>query len=168
MPATGNESNKSFLIPTVGGLWGIIIAVHLYQPLDHDYFYFAGLFLFFLPFGRMVLAKRRGKYKRIPPSSPFKYLSLGCPLIFALLVVNGALDSSQPEQKVVLVSKKCATVGRMRSYMVEFPSWRRNGSESLDVNARTYSSMHAGEPIVLQVHRGRLGFTWVNNVHAAP
>jgi hypothetical protein len=100
----------------LGGLFGVIFAAHAYQPLDHDYFYIAGLVFFFAPFGILAYVTRRAKRAHSRPPQVSTYLFLGCPLVFAILLANGALDFSQPEQKTVLVSRKYVVHGKSTTH----------------------------------------------------
>jgi hypothetical protein len=152
------------VILPIAGLIGTLIVARIYQPLDQDYFYIAEIILFFIPLAIQAYLTRGGRpYTggRVLPT----WLFLGPLLIAAMLLVNGALDSSVPDQKVVTINRKIHASGRGGThYRLEFASWRKPGFEKVNVSSSTYNWVQPGDAVALNVHRGALGFVWIGGV----
>ena len=167
------RSRKKFDILSIvalGGLFALILAVHFYQPLDHDYFYIAGVVLLFLPFGFQIYLKHRTKQVGGNESlnQVCKLLFFAPFLVAGIAAINGGLDHSLPEQRSSVITRKWISRGRhVNTYVIECSSWRGRAKEKLDIDRQTFAMLRPGEPINIEVHRGLLGIPWLGGVWAA-
>lgn len=148
------------------GFLGVVVANRLYQLLDHSLL-LTSLVLFFLPFGiQAYLRRQRAPYHTHPLRNldlPLRFFS-GPLIVAVLMLANGALDSRQPQIVQSTVSRKCVSGVRWTTYSIEVPSWRRNGTESFDVNLARFRSLRRGCPVSFELHPGLIGLAWINHV----
>ncbi len=148
---------------SVVGLVGILIAAHLYPPLDMAPVMVLGLVLFFAPYFTFIklFSSNVALRKRVWSSA-----GAGLLILTTLLFLNGALDKKPPEQVRTRVLRKYFNQGRGGpNYSLTVSSWRSgHGEETLDVNRTTFLMMQTGELVFVAVHRGALGFSWYRDV----
>lgn len=164
-----NKSLNKYVLVLVGGLFGSLVATHVYPPLDMNATMLICLLVFFAPIVvHIVLAVRKllaSNLERL--KSGYRWTGGILLAIVALLFANGALDNSPSQQVVATVIQKSVSRGRGGgSYSLTVsPSWRPGREdERLQVSGATFSSVHTGQPVAIEVHRGAIGLSWFNKV----
>jgi predicted Zn-dependent protease len=164
-----NKSLNYYPLPSVVGLFGILIAAHSYPPIGMNPVMGVSLMLFFTPMlAHVGFSVRRQVSLRV---SLLKKIYEGAAvvlIIFAGFVfLNGSLDKYPSVQAHTRVSRKDVTRGRggpSYSLMVS-PSWRTGRiEERLEVSGTTFSMVQAGEPVLVVVHPGVFRLPWFSNV----
>lgn len=163
--------NQSLNVPGVlllVGLLGLILAIRRYPPLDRNTPYWIGLALFFVPLALLLaanLGKRMGQSIRIL-TGVFRGAALSVAALAALVFANGALDRAAAHEVRAQVVRKRMSRGRSSTtYRLVVESWRPGHTEeTLDVSRRTYEAVRPEQPILVDVHPGRLGLSWYGQV----
>jgi hypothetical protein len=157
------------LVPIVGMI-GLLFVVAAYRPLDEARFYGIALVLFFLSlFLLSYLAKREKSGDDVRSFFPMTtWLAFGPACVAAVVLVNGALDSSAVEPHTAIVTRKIVSRGKGVSYYLEISSWRPNrSSERVHVSYGVYLQLRINDPVILEVHPGALGIPWIEGVRKA-
>jgi YD repeat-containing protein len=167
--AAANRSLKNYPLPSLFGLFGMLLAAHFYPPLDMNPVMGIGLALLFVPIAaHLWLSARRHLASNVALLKRMYRLQAAVLCVFAaFLLLNGWLDRYPPVQASTRVTQKNATTGRGgASYsLVVSPSWRTGRvEERLEVSGTTFSTVRRGEPIRVVVHRGALGLSWFSDV----
>jgi hypothetical protein len=170
--AVQREIKRSSNIATVvalGGLFGVLLAAHLYPPLDMAPVMGLALVLFFVPLLTTIVLTRRKRFALHAPFVRSIYAWAGVALVTfaALLFLNGALDKSSPVEAKTSVIRKSVSRGRGGpSYSLTVaPSWRLGrDDEGLEVNGATFSIVRTGQLVRVVVHRGAFGLPWFSAV----
>ena len=163
------RSNLALQLAPWAGLWGIILVMRFYGPLDENLFYVIGIILSFLPLLATVFVHKRAARavdvgSLVPVSTA---LALAPTLLALVLFVNGAMDHSSAETHSQVVIRKAISRGRYSdSYHVEYSSWRANKSfEERDIPYEVYRQFQVGDPIAIDIHEGALGIPWMEPIH---
>lgn len=165
------RASPVFVFIPVGGLLAAMAAISYYRPLNRWPILWPSLGVFFAAV--VLISHVRQKAMRgddISPFFPMTYWLAFAPAILGLgLWVNGALDHSAPESHRQVVTQKFVSHGRHgASYWVEFTSWRpQRATEKLSVPYRQYLQLQVNDPIVIDLHKGALGISWIGAVRKA-
>jgi hypothetical protein len=129
-----NESLKKFSVVLVAGLFGILLAVRLYPPLDMNPVMGIALVWFFIPVVvhiSLSVRKRLGSHTALVRKI-YAWVGVGLVMFAAFVFLNGALDKYPPVQAHARVARKSASRGRSgTSYsVIVAPSWREGGMKS--------------------------------------
>jgi hypothetical protein len=153
----------------LGGLAACILISYRYTPLDLNPIMAVCLPLMLIPMTvHIVLAVRKRAAEHLPLlKNLYHYCGAFLVLFAVFLFVNGALDrTTTPEIRSVVLRKSVShsTKGGV-TYYLTVNSWRPGKStEHLRVNGRTFSSVHEGESVAIQVHSGAFGVPWFGRV----
>lgn len=149
------------------GALAFVAAASRYPAVDLDgiLIFIGVLFFLTLTLGIVVerLALRHGEvetWKRV------YYGLIPLPwLLGALMLGNGALDSSKPHVEAARVMGKFAMVGPVPSRRLIVTSWRDGHRvERVPVDRGDFDRFNTGDDVEVQVHDGLVGIPWVSGV----
>jgi hypothetical protein len=87
-------------------------------------------------------------------------------LVVALLLVNGALDSSAPRAHTARIIGKFSMPGLLKSSRLIVDSWRPDRRvERIPIRRDEIASYQQGEWVEVRVHEGLVGIPWVDSVY---
>ena len=164
-----NQAFKYYLLPSMVGLFGVLIATHFYPPLDKNALIGFGLVPFFAPiFAHLAFSIRRQLSSHVEMLKGIYRLTAVVLAIFAaFLFLNGAMDKYPSEQAETRVTQKLIARGKYgQSYsLIVTPSWRSGRlEERLEVDGPTYSMVRTGDPVRVVLHRGAFRLPWFSGV----
>ena len=167
--AVVNKSLLLYPLPTVVGLFGILIAVRLYPPLDMNPVMGVSVIVFFIPgLAHIAFGVRRQLSSNV---ELLKRMYVAVAVLLAVfagsLFLNGSLDKYPSVQAQSHVTRKYVTRGRGGSSYSLYvsPSWRPGRREErLEVSGKTFSTVEMGEPVLVVVHPGVFQLPWFSNV----
>jgi len=168
-PAQVNKALNRHTWILLGGLFGVLFVTWRYPLLDQDPALEVALFLFFVPIVILIVLAVR---KRSVPNlqllkKTFAWFGGILASLVVLLLINGAFDSRPSSTESSVVTRKSVSHGRGGPhYTIRVsPSWRpRREEEKLPVNGATFSLVHIGQAVTVEVHPGALGLPWFSSV----
>lgn len=155
---------------TATGFIGLVLVIDkVYVLLDATSFFLISLALFFVPFFFHWRYGSRNPRRPADLSVARKAQVCAGIAIWSLLVLvdcNGALDRSVMPTRANIVTSQ---VGDHRfgdkSYSLIVDSWRPGiATESFNVDAQTYQEALTSQTVIVDAHRGFLGWPWYSNV----
>jgi len=168
-PKQVNEALKNYAWLILGGLGGALLVTYRFPLLDMNPALMICLLVFLAPIlTHLILALRKQASSRLEIlRRTYKWAGVALVGITVMLFLNGALDRFPSTEVRSFVTRKSASHGRGGpSYnLTVSPSWRPGREdERLRVSGATFSSVHTGEAVLIEVHRGTFGLPWFSRV----
>jgi hypothetical protein len=161
---------KKLLNRTAVFLLGAILFVTasgMYPALDLDEMLIFGGMLFFAVLALAIVVERRAvRHTETEALKRVYYGLIPVPWILgALLMANGALDTSAPRIEQTRVVSKFSMPGPVPSRRLIVNSWREgHGIERLPVSAADFDSFNRGDIIEVRIKDGLADIPWVESV----
>ena len=150
------------------GVIAFVAASQMFPALELDsILIFAGLVFFCsLALGYWIDHRAR-KWQEVETIKRIYFGMIPVPWIFAaVLLLNGALDTSRPIRVPATVVGKLSVGHLPRSRRLVVTSWRGGRRiERIPVGQNDYDRFHRGDDIVIQAQKGALGVPWVYGVY---
>lgn len=163
-----NKALNKYPLPSLGGLFGVLAAVHFYPPLDRNPVFLIALCVFFSPMVFHIVCAVR---KRLPLDvnrlkSAYQYCGAAMVSLALTIAGNGVLDMSPVKLVKTSILRKSVTSGRHSSTHHFFvTSWRPGRStEDLAVVIPLYVRASIGQSITVEVHSGLFGLPWYGQI----
>jgi hypothetical protein len=149
------------------GALAFVAAASRFPALDLDgILIFIGL-LFFLTLTLGIYVERRAlRHSEVEIWKRVYYGLIPLPwLLGALILGNGALDSSKPHLEAGRVVGKFAMLGPVPSRRLIVTSWRDDHRvERVPVDREDFDRFNTGDEVEVEVHDGLVGIPWVSGV----
>lgn len=161
---------KKLLNRTAVFLLGAILFVTasgFYPALDLDQMLIFGGLVFFAVLALAIVVERRAvRHTETEALKRIYYGLIPVPWVLgALLMANGALDTSRPQVEITRVVGKFSMPGPVPSRRLIVRSWRDGKSfEHISVSRGDFDSFGTGDQIEVEVMDGLVGIPWVRNV----
>ena len=161
---------KTLLNRTAIFLLGAILFVTasgVYPALDLDQMLIFGGLVFFAVLGLAIVVERRAvRHTETEALKRIYYGLIPVPWILgALLMANGALDTSRPNVEQTRVVGKFSMPGPVPTRTLIVRSWREgNRFEHLAVSRQDFDAFNPGDPIEVEVKDGLADIPWVEGV----
>lgn len=168
---TGKEVERALRLSTIFlfvGLFGLIFACRVYQPLDLSPAYTAGLILFGAPLSFYLISVIRKQVVEQVTTVRLLFSWSAILLVVAAVfyIANGALDNA-PQQPITttVMRSYISRSRRSTSYHLVVQSWRPGRTEeNLTVGSSTYRRCGSGRQVRVELHPGFIGITWYGRV----
>ena len=150
------------------GLLAVLTVCTAYQPLDKGPVFFLALFLFALPMTWYLVSALRKR--QVENSATLKQLfgwSAGFTIaLFTMLLANGLLDRTPPQQIRCSLLRAYESSGRRSHYYhLIVRSWRpHHETENMEVGKFTYQRASSSRTVTLELHPGFFGMPWYGRV----
>lgn len=144
-----------------------VAATGMYPALDLDEMLIFGGVLFFAVLALAIVVERRAvRHTETEALKRVYYGLIPVPWILgALLMANGALDTSHPHIEETRVLSKFSMPGPVPSRRLIVRSWRDgHWVERLPVSSADFDSFNRGDAIEVQVKDGLTDIPWVEGV----
>jgi len=149
------------------GALAFVVGAGRYPALELDgILIFIGV-LFFLTLGLAIWVERRAlRHGEVEALKRIYYGLIPVPWLLAgLLLANGALDHSPPQQQVARVISKFSMPGAVPIHRLVVSSWREDHRfERVPVDRGRFDSITNGDYVVISVGGGLVGIPWVEGV----
>jgi hypothetical protein len=161
--------SRLLLLWPLAGMITLLVVTVIYRPIDDPLMWWAGGVPCAVSYILANIAWRKAREgedaRWFVPVTP--WLALGCLCVPGILFLNGALDHSSVEQHRQVVTRKILEHGRSDTYYYrELTSWRANKThEKVMVSERWYVEAKAGDPAIVETHRGAFGIPLLVSVH---
>lgn len=151
----------------LGGIL-FVAASGMYPALDLDEMLIFGGLIFFAVLGLAIVVERRAvRHTETEALKRVYYGLIPVPWILgALLMANGALDTSPPHIEQSRVVGKFAMPGPVPNRRLIVRSWREgHWIERVPVTLFDYDDFNRGDPIEIEIKQGLADIPWVESVN---
>jgi hypothetical protein len=145
---------------------GVFVTLHalsVYPPVNGRFPMAVMLCIFLLPVVLMVLSFVLNRPNKNQKTWRILYVSASVALLLLaiLLLLNGYLDRSSPNEVRTTVIRKAVIRGRSTQYNLTVSSWTPDRSiENFNVAMNVFERAAVGKTATVELHKGFFGMPW--------